>query len=170
MVKSLPESIYELLKADPPKQVGEVDSPQLLAFDLILRSAGELDQQLARVLKPAGMTPAQYNVLRVLRKAGGAGLACGELSERLVRHDPDVTRLLDRLEARGLVARSRDSADRRVVIARITEEGLGVLQTLGASVAALHERQFVRLGRDEFRTLVALLEKLWSGAPEQAES
>jgi DNA-binding MarR family transcriptional regulator len=170
MLRTLPEAIYELMEGDPAKQTGASTTPQLLAFDLLLRTAGELDQELAQVLKPAGMTPAQFNVLRVLRNAGGAGLACGELSERLVRHDPDVTRLLDRLEARGLVARARDTADRRVVVARITEEGLAVLQTLGASVAALHERQFGPLSHDEFRTFVALLEKLWNGAPEQAGS
>lgn len=170
MLKTLPEAIYELIETTPAEKTGAATTPQLLAFDLLLRTAGELDQELAQVLKPAGMTPAQFNVLRVLRNAGGAGLACGELSERLVRHDPDVTRLLDRLESRGLVARARDTADRRVVVARITEEGLAVLHALGASVTALHERQFGPLSPDEFRTFVALLEKLWGGAPEQGES
>jgi DNA-binding MarR family transcriptional regulator len=170
MVNGLPEAIYELMGADEAKRAESSKTPQLLAFDLLLRTAGELDQQLAQVLKPAGMTPAQFNVLRVLRNAGGAGLACGEVSERLVRHDPDVTRLLDRLEARGLVARSRDTTDRRVVIARITEEGLGILEALSASVTTLHERQFGPLSRAEFRTFVGLLEKIWNGGPEQAES
>ena len=136
------------------------ETPQLLAFDLLLRTASELDQQLAEALKPAGVTPAQYNVLRLLRYAGSTGLPCGELSDRLVRHDPDVTRLLDRLEARGLAERSRDAEDRRVVLARITEGGLDVLGTLGKSIAALHARQFESLSEEEFRTLVALLERL----------
>ena len=136
------------------------ETPQLLAFDLLLRTASELDQQVAQLLRPAEVTPAQYNVLRILRNAGRAGLACSDVSERLVRHDPDVTRLLDRLEARGLVVRSRDTVDRRVVIARITDEGLAVLERLGASIAALHAAQFRRLDRQEFLTLVSLLEQL----------
>lgn len=137
-----------------------LETPQLLAFDLLLRTASELDQQVGQLLRPAEVTPAQYNVLRILRNAGGAGLACSDVAERLVRHDPDVTRLLDRLESRGLVTRARDTADRRVVIARITDGGLAVLDRLGESIAALHAQQFRRLGRQEFRTLVALLEQL----------
>ena len=134
------------------------ETPQLLAFDLLLRTASELDQHVAQALKPAEVTPAQYNVLRILRNAGTAGLACSDVSERLVRHDPDVTRLLDRLEARGFVQRSRDAEDRRVVTARITTKGRAVLDKLGESIAALHARQFEHLSRDEFRTLVSLLE------------
>ena len=136
------------------------ETPQLLAFDLLLRTASELDQQVAQLLRPAEVTPAQYNVLRILRNAGQAGLACSDVSERLVRRDPDVTRLLDRLEARGLVTRARDTADRRVVIARITAEGLAVLAQLGESIAELHADQFRPLGRQDFRALVSLLERL----------
>ena len=136
------------------------ETPELLAFDLLLRTGHGLDQQLAQLLRPAGVTPAQYNVLRILHSAGADGIPCGELSARLVRHDPDVTRMLDRLEARGLVERSRDTVDRRVVLARLTDEGREVLRTLGRSVAALHTRQFEALGRDDFRRLVALLERV----------
>jgi len=135
-----------------------VETEQLLAFDLLLRTASELDQQVTRALKPAEVTPAQYNVLRILRNAGSVGLACSDVSARLVRHDPDVTRLLDRLEARGFVKRSRDTEDRRVVMARITPDGRAVLDKLGPSIAALHARQFEHLSRDEFRSLVTLLE------------
>ena len=109
------------------------------------------------------VTPAQYNVLRILhnaRSAGAAGLACGEIAERLVRHDPDVTRLLDRLEARGLVSRSRDTADRRVIVAGITDAGVATLDRIGEAVATLHAEQFRRIGRQELRTLVSLLEKV----------
>lgn len=145
--------------AEKPKDQGaRFETPQLLAFDLLLRTASELDQQVAQALRPAEVTPAQYNVLRILRNAGASGLACSDVSERLVRHDPDVTRLLDRLEARGFVRRSRDAEDRRVVMARITPEGRVVLDRLGESIAALHARQFEHLSRDEFRTLVSLLE------------
>ena len=137
-----------------------LETPQLLAFDLLLRTGNELDQQLAQLLKPSGVTPAQYNVLRILHDAGTSGIPCGELSARLVRHDPDVTRMLDRLETRGLVERSRDTADRRVVLARLTEGGRDVLRTLARSVAALHARQFEPLSEAEFRQLVALVGRL----------
>ena len=136
------------------------ETPQLLAFDLLLRTALELDLQLGQALRPAEVTPAQYNVLRILRDAGSDGAACSDIGERLVRPDPDVTRLLDRLEARGFVTRARDLEDRRVVRARITDGGLAVLGKHGAEIAALHAEQFGGLGADEFRTLVGLLEKL----------
>jgi DNA-binding MarR family transcriptional regulator len=136
------------------------ETPQLLAFDSLLRTASQLDQQVAQLLRPAQVTPAQYNVLRILRNAGRAGLACSDVAERLVRHDPDVTRLLDRLEARGLVTRSRDTADRRVVIARITDAGLAILEELGESIATLHAEQFRRLDRQDFLTLVSLLDQV----------
>ncbi len=141
-------------------RTSQLESPEHEAFALLQRTASELDQQVAQLLKPAGMTPAKFNALRILRRAGAAGLACSELSERLVRHDPDVTRLLDRLEARGLVTRSRDSEDRRVVTARITEAGLRVLEQFDAPIAALHARQFSPLSREQRRQLVSLLEQL----------
>ena len=144
------------------KRSNPFETPQLLAFDLLLRTASELDQQVGHALRPAEVTPAQYNVLRILRNAGASGLACSDLSERLVRHDPDVTRLLDRLEARGFVKRARDTEDRRVVTARITKEGVAVLDKLGKSIATLHARQFEPLSRDEFRTLVSLLRQIRS--------
>ena len=139
------------------------ETPQLLAFDLLLRTALELDLQLGQALRPAEVTPSQYNVLRILRDAGAAGAACSDIAERLVRPDPDVTRLLDRLEARGFVTRARDTVDRRVVLARITDEGLAVLAKHGAAIAALHAAQFRRLNADELRTLAELLEKLRGG-------
>ena len=140
------------------------ETPELLAFDLLLRTALELDLQLGQALRPAEVTPAQYNVLRILRNAGGAGVAGIDIAERLVRPDPDVTRLLDRLEARGFVTRARDTADRRYVLAAITAAGRAVLEQHGAAIAALHAEQFRRLDRAEFRTFVALLEKLRGGA------
>jgi DNA-binding MarR family transcriptional regulator len=87
------------------------------------RTAEALMHGLEAGLKPAGLSPSQYNVLRILRGAGAEGLACGGIAERMVTRDPDMTRLLDRLEARGLVMRARDRADRRVITERITPEG-----------------------------------------------
>lgn len=75
------------------------------------------------MLKALGLTATQYNVLRILRGAGAAGLSCGDVAGRMITRDPDLTRLLDRLEGRGLVTRARDGEDRRVVVTRITGEG-----------------------------------------------
>ena len=89
---------------------------------------------LAAVLREVNLSFSQYNVLRVLRGAGDTGLPCGEISERMVRRDPDLTRLLDRLEARRLISRARGTADRRVVLASITDEGRQLLAELADSI------------------------------------
>jgi DNA-binding MarR family transcriptional regulator len=123
----------------------------------ILRTADHLDQGLAEVLKPFGLTATQYNVLRILRGAGARGLACRELGERMLTHDPDVTRLLDRLERRGLLARRREQQDRRVILTGITAAGLRLLEQLDAPVAELHRRQLGHLGDERLRALIALL-------------
>jgi DNA-binding MarR family transcriptional regulator len=129
-------------------------------FLSILRTADHLDQGLAELLKPFGLTPTQYNVLRILRGAGARGLACRQLSERMLTHDPDVTRLLDRLERRGLLARRRPSQDRRVILTGITAEGLRLLEQLDAPVADLHRRQLAHLDEEQLRSLLALLERV----------
>src|SRR2546421_11590448 len=81
----------------------------------VLRTADVLTTKLEAILKPFGLSPTQYNVLRILRGAGEAGLACGRIAERMITRDPDVTRLLDRLENCGLIRRARQTDDRRVV-------------------------------------------------------
>jgi len=124
----------------------------------ILRTADLLDQGLEAVLKPFALTATQYNVLRILRGAGERGLACRELGERMLTHDPDVTRLLDRLERRGLIRRRREVQDRRVINTRITPDGLSLLSQLDQSVMELHRRQLGHLGEEQIRTLIDLLE------------
>lgn len=121
------------------------------AADLLLRGVEEL-------LKPAGLTPSQYNVLRILRGAGPEGLACGEIAGRMLTRDPDMTRLLDRLDKRSLVSRVRNARDRRVVVTRITATGLKLLASLDEPVEELHEKQLRHLGRERLKQLSALLE------------
>lgn len=133
------------------------------AFLNLLRTANVLSQGLAALLKPAELTPTQYNVLRILRGAGREGLPSGEVGERMVTRDPDVTRLLDRLEKRGLVKRWRDEADRRVVRARITRAGLEVIAPLDEPVAQIHVRQLGHLGAERLGELVELLEEARAG-------
>jgi DNA-binding MarR family transcriptional regulator len=122
----------------------------------MVRAVAEFDREVAELLKTADLTLAQYNVLRILRGAGPAGLTCGEIGGRLVRHDPDVTRLNDRLIRRGLIESSRSAADRRVVITRITDKGLQVLAELDEPADALHERQMGHMTTRQLADLAAL--------------
>jgi len=82
-------------------------------FVSLLHTADTLGQEAEQLLKAAGLTGAQYNVLRILRGAEPSGLACRAIGERMISHDPDMTRLLDRMEKRGLITRERQSDDRR---------------------------------------------------------
>ena len=132
-------------------------SPEEELFLEVQRSADMLMRGLEGVLKPSGLTQTQYNVLRILRGAGPEGLVCHEVAERMVTRDPDVTRLLDRLESRGLVTRTRESGDRRVVRASLTESGISLLGRLDFDVAELHRRQLGHLGRAKLGRLVGLL-------------
>ena len=123
----------------------------------VLRTGDALLQGEIEVLRSAELTFPQYNVLRILRGAGVAGASCGEIGERMVNRDPDLTRLLDRLETRGLVSRSRDANDRRVVVASITEEGKAVLKSLDGAVARVHREQLRHMSRRQLETLAELL-------------
>lgn len=111
-------------------------------------------------IKQADLTPTQYNVLRILRGAGKAGASCSEISERLVTKDSDITRLLDRLEARGLISREREAKDRRRLIARITEDGMQLLAGLDKPIEQCHRRQMGHLGEKQLVTLSKLLDTL----------
>ena len=137
------------------KPFGSVQEEVVLAIE---RTAGEVTQPLAEALRAAGLSQSQYNVLRILRGAGEEGLACGEISERMVRREPDLTRLLDRLEARGWVTRARGETDRRVVYAYVTEEGLELLASLDESIQATLKRALAHVPVARLRELLELLE------------
>jgi DNA-binding MarR family transcriptional regulator len=124
----------------------------------LARTAAQLDHDMLDALKPFGLTPTQYNVLRILRGAGSSGLCRNEVRDRLVAWVPDATRLLDRLEDTGLVVRGREGEDRRFVRARITRKGLDLLGRLDGVVTDLHRRQLGHLGRNKLRALIELLE------------
>lgn len=129
------------------------------AFVSVLRTAEAFLWREAELLKPYDVTQAQYNVLRILRGAEPGGLICREIGERMISRDPDVTKLLDRLEARGLVRRDRQEKDRRVVDVRITPEGLILLKEVDAPVLKLTESMLAHLGERKLRTLIKLLEE-----------
>jgi DNA-binding MarR family transcriptional regulator len=124
------------------------------------RTAAVLGHAVAEVLKPYGITRTQYNALRILRGAGEAGLCRNEVRERLVAQVPDASRLLDRMEAAGLIRRQRDAADRRFVTTRITEAGLRLVAELDGPIDELHRRRLGVLDQEELRTLIDLLARL----------
>lgn len=123
----------------------------------IERTAAVLGHAFAESLKPYGITGTQYNVLRILRGAGKAGLCRNDVRDRLVAKVPDATRLIDRLVEAGLVTRARDSDDRRVVTTRITSDGLALLARLDDVVADVHRRLLGHLTRDQLAALIDLL-------------
>jgi len=131
-----------------------------IAYVRLLRVADDLSWNLIELLKPVDLTPAQYNVLRILRGAEPDGLACRDIGDRLINRDPDVTRLLDRLEKRSLVQRSREKKDRRVITVRITEQGHKLLKDLDKPIEALHKQQFDQLSQRQVETFISLLEKV----------
>jgi DNA-binding MarR family transcriptional regulator len=117
--------------------------------DLLLRAP-------AQVIKSAGLLPTQYNVLRILR-GSPEGLGCGEIGNRMITRDPDITRLLDRMEKRGLISRCREAGDRRTVRTRITPEGLDLLARLDEPIQEAHRKQLGHLGRERLEQLTELL-------------
>jgi MarR family transcriptional regulator, organic hydroperoxide resistance regulator len=143
---------------DEIKQQRPFDSLEQEALLNLLHTADALRHGMAAILKPFELSHSQYNVLRILRGAGTEGLACREIAERMITRDPDITRLLDRLEARGLVTRTRDERDRRLVMARITPKGLDVLAQLDEPIEEVDRRQLKHLGEQRLRTLIKLLE------------
>ncbi len=130
------------------------------AYLNLQRTADALLRGLEEELKPHGLTQAQYNVLRILRGAGPDGLLCKEVAGRMITRDPDMTRLLDRLEARRLVNRVRDRKDRRSVTVRISEGGSRLVSELDGGIADLHRRQLSHLGHAHLKDLIGLLESV----------
>jgi len=131
----------------------------------LARTFEVVQQRLSETLKPHQLTATQYNVLRILRGAGSEGVTCSQASERMVNHDPDMTRLLDRLEARKLVERERSREDRRVVVTRIAKKGLDLVNSLDAPVNAALRRQLGHVGKEKLSQLIDILETLRNAPP-----
>lgn len=148
-----------------PKSEGtrHFGGPEEDAFLSLLRTTELLSRNVERVLKSADVSPTQYNVLRILRGAA-EGLACTEIANRMIKRDPDITRLLDRLEKRALISRCRENQDRRMVLTRISPEGLRLLRRLDDPVIEMHKKQLGHLGREGLRALMTLLETVRKNA------
>jgi DNA-binding MarR family transcriptional regulator len=148
----MPRSIREELKQRKPFRTVEEEASVSLA-----RTAALMEYAASEVLRRYGLTPTQYNVLRILRGAEPEGLGRNEVRERLVFKVSDATRLLDRVEEMGLVARTRGGEDRRVVVARITRKGLDLLAPLDGEIERFHRRKLGHMGERKLRILLNLL-------------
>lgn len=142
--------------ARPSRSKRRPDCPEEALFLDLLRTTDMLARGLVTVLKTENLSANQYNVLRILRGSPD-GLPCGEIASRMITRDPDITRLLDRLEKRNLISRCRETKDRRMVMARITPEGLKLLGGLDEPVEEAHRKQLGHLGRERLRALTELL-------------
>ena len=126
------------------------------AFIALIRTTDALSRGVAKVMKLEDVSPTQYNVLRILR-GSPEGLACGEIGNRMITREPDITRLLERLEKRKLISRRRDLNDRRTVIARATPIGLALLGRLDEPVQRVHRQQLGHLSHKRLKELIELL-------------
>jgi MarR family transcriptional regulator, organic hydroperoxide resistance regulator len=136
----------------------------------VLVTAERLKTNASHIFREKDLTAAQYNVLRILRGAGEGGISCTEISGRMITRDSDITRMLDRLEARGVITRRRQANDRRVVKAFITEAGLEVLKDLDGPVSTFNQNQMSELSEKELKTLIKLLDKVRKNTSSKGEN
>ena len=151
---------------DEIKKKNPFEHPEEEAYLNLLRTTGVLFAQFEGLLKQSGLSEPQYNVLRILRGVGGCGLPTTEIGARMITRVPDVTRLVDRLEAAGLVERCRIAEDRRVVQVKITSKGLASLAGLDEPLTALNRKLLRHMTRKELAELILLLEKARTPLPE----
>jgi DNA-binding MarR family transcriptional regulator len=122
----------------------------------LVRTTDRLSRGTAALLKDHELSPTQYNVLRILR-GSPEGLPCGEIGRRLITREPDITRLLDRMEKRGLISRHRELQDRRTVLTHLTKSGLQTVNELDEPVQSMHRKQLGHMGREALLSLSGLL-------------
>lgn len=140
------------------KQKIPFTSKEQEAYLALLRTADALQTEVEAWLKEFGLTGTQYNALRILRGARPEGLPCREIGERMITHDPDITRLLNRLEDRGLVKRTRAKHDRRVIYGKITPAGLNLLREMDAPLEKRGREMLRHVPQEKLKQLIELLE------------
>jgi DNA-binding MarR family transcriptional regulator len=123
----------------------------------LVRAAWLAAERSNAVTAAAGLSPSQYNVLRILREAGREGLSCTEIGARMVTRDSDLTRLMSGLAREGLIARATDATDRRRSINRVTAAGRRLLTRLDRDVSEAAKRTMGHLGRARLTALRDLL-------------
>ena len=136
------------------------------AFLNLGRTYEFLQQRVAELMRRHRLTLTQYNMLRILRGAAPDGLTCSQATERMLSPDPDITRLLDRMETHGLIHRERTKEDRRVVITRITDRGLQLTKQIDAPLLQLFTQCLGRVGQQRLKDLIDVLEALREPLPE----
>lgn len=153
------------MRSGKPKKTAP-PSLQARVFVALLTAADRLLQDADQLMKTHGLTGTQYNVLRILRGAEPHGLPCKGISDRMISRDPDMTRLLDRMEKRGMISRDRLKDDRRVVNTRITATGLDILRKLDLPVEEMHRTQFRGVATVQLKSLASALEEAFPKTPE----
>jgi DNA-binding MarR family transcriptional regulator len=138
-------------------------NPAQEAVISLLRTTDMAADRIGGVITPYGITPQQYNVLRILRGAGGEGLPTLTIAERMIERAPGITRLIDRLETKGLVTRNRLSDDRRCVVCRITPGGLDILAQLDEPVNQAEVELLGMLSVKDQKQLIRLLDRIRDG-------
>src|SRR6202166_2610294 len=136
------------------KQKIPFTSREAEAYLSLLRTADTLQTQVEAKLKLFALTGTQYNALRILRGAGPEGLPCREIGERMITRDPDVTRLLNRLEDRGFVKRTRAKNDRRVICGKITPAGLTLLRAMDSPLEKRGREMLRHVGQEKLKELI----------------
>src|SRR5690348_13451338 len=149
----MPSTLREELKQTKP--FGSIEQEALLS---IVRTSAQLMDRFELFLRPHGITSTQYNVLRILRGSEPEGLCRNELRDRMLTRMPDVTRLLDRMEEAGLVERTRDNEDRRMVTSRITQKAMQILADLDPIVAENEKHFFSGISQDQIHSLIEVLD------------
>jgi len=129
-------------------------------FISLQRAADRQMQGLEDALRRTGVTPVQYLVLRSLREAGSAGMPSNQIARNMTTHDPDMTRLLDKLEERNVIRRWRDKSDRRVYRVKLTREGAILLRELTQVTRELHRKQFSTLDRRQLKALTRMVQSV----------
>ena len=132
----------------------------------IVRTADVISQRNSALLKQHNLSATQYNVLRILRGAGSIGVSCKEIASRMVTPDPDVTRLMDRLEKRGLLTRDRAKEDRRFITIRLTAEGLALTNALDGPVKRNIRNSLKHVPKEKLEQLIDTLELIRSDDEE----
>jgi DNA-binding MarR family transcriptional regulator len=151
----MPSTLREELKQNKPFH--SLEQEALLS---VVRTSAHLMDQFEIFLRPYNITATQYNVLRILRGSEPNGLCRNELRDRMLTRMPDVTRLLDRMEEAGLVERSRDNEDRRMVTSRITKKASQLLATLDPLVAENEKSYFSGISPERIESLIEVLESV----------
>lgn len=157
---TVPSDASARFDSSDPDPSRERDIPEENLYLTLIQTADRLSRNIDDLMKTHGLTQQQYNVLRILFVRGSSGLRCQDIAERLITRVPDVTRLLDRLDERGLITRRRPPEDRRVVLVSLTDRGKELCRTIDQDLVRLHREQLGHLEKSEIETLRKLLERV----------